>query len=227
VAAASALAAPPDAPKEIQAKPNQIVRIPVKGADVGFTAAFDETVAFFDELAPRDGQRRFIFQAPAPGRYPVVFWTKGETTGTLTTIVVDGQRPDPDPQPDPGPVPQPQPDPMPGPVTSFRVIFIVERMANLTPAQNSVIHGVEVEKFLDDKTTKTDNTRGWRRIDKDAATDLDTPTWNTLWASTKAKLRPQDAPCAAVEVNGKVEIIPLEATPAAMVAKLQSYLGGK
>ena len=124
--------------------------------------------------------------------------------------------------PDPKP---PEPTPQPQPVTSFRVLFIVERMANLTPGQNAVVHGAVVERFLDDRTTKTDGTRGWRRIDPHANTDGDTPTMNALWASVKPSITA--VPCVAVEVNGKVEVIPLEETPAKMITKLRSYLGEK
>jgi hypothetical protein len=133
---------------------------------------------------------------------------------------------DVEPAPTPTPAPKPKPDDVkPAPVTSFRVLYIVERMATLTPGQNAVVHGAEVERFLDARTTKTDDTRGWRRIDPHAPTDGDTPTFNALWASVKPSVTA--VPCVAVEINGKVEIVPLEETPAKMVAKFKSYLGEK
>ena len=138
-------------------------------------------------------------------------------------VVGDGDSPVPPPKPKPDDPPAPKP---PEPVTSFRVIFVWESGDTLTAAQNSVINGVEVADFLAAKTTKTGTDKGWRLKDKDAPAAGDTPVMNELWAAVKAKLKPTDVPCVAVEVNGKVEIIPLAATPAEMVAKFKTYLGG-
>lgn len=108
LAAAAVHSAPPDVPKEVRANPGQPVRVTIKdGADVGYATAFDDADAFFDELAARPGQRRFVFQTNTPGRYVVVFWTKGETEGVRTTIIVGDPVPVPVP---PGPMP-PQPTP--------------------------------------------------------------------------------------------------------------------
>ena len=49
------------------------------------------------------------------------------------------------------------------------------------------------------------------------------PNTAALWVAIKSKIT--TTPAFAVEVNGRVEIIPLEATPAAMVAKLKTYRG--
>lgn len=104
VASQTATAAPPEVPKTIQAAPSQLIRIPVKSAtEIGYCATFSDEEAFFDELAPQPGVRRFIFQAAKPGRYSVAFWTKGETTGTHTTIIVGGPAPPPDDNVDPKP----------------------------------------------------------------------------------------------------------------------------
>ena len=51
------------------------------------------------------------------------------------------------------------------------------------------------------------------------------PTFAALWAAIKPAVTA--TPCVAIEVNGKVEILPLEATPAAQVAKFKTYTGGK
>jgi hypothetical protein len=48
---------------------------------------------------------------------------------------------------------------------------------------------------------------------------------NALWAAVKPKVT--STPCLAVEVNGKVEIVPLPATPAEAVAALKKYAGDK
>ena len=143
--------------------------------------------------------------------------------GKVERRVVGDDEPAPPPKPKPDGPPAPKP---PEPVASFRVIFVWESGDTLTAAQNSVINGVEVANFLAAKTTKTGTDKGWRLKDKDAPAAGDTPVMNELWAAVKAKLKPTDVPCVAVEVNGKVEIIPLAATPAEMVAQFKTYLGG-
>lgn len=102
---AAAQAAPPDVPKEVRAKVGQLTRVVVKsGSEVGMARGFSDTDAFFDELVSKPGERRFVFQANAPGRYTVAFWTKGEVEGVVCVVIVgDG----PDPGPGPTPVPEP------------------------------------------------------------------------------------------------------------------------
>lgn len=139
----------------------------------------------------------------------------------LATFAIDanvGPRPPPKPDPDP------PPDPKPVPVTSFRVIFIYESGDTLTPKQNSVIYGKTVEDFL--IANCTGGKTGFRRRDKDAPGEADA-TFAALWAAVKAKLKMGDTPCVAIERDGKVDIIPLSATPAEMVAVLRKYAEGK
>jgi hypothetical protein len=218
LAASAALAAPPEVPAEVKAAPGQPVRVVVKGADVGYKAAFTDAEAFFEELAPRDGQRRFMFYAQTPGTYVVVFWSKGETDGVFTRVTV-GSAPPPQP-PGPGPQPTPGPTPPPGPVTSFHVVVIYESGDTLTANQRAVVYGKAVEDYLN--AACTGGAAGWRRRDKDSPGELD-PTMAALWAAVQPKVTV--TPCVAVEVNGKVDLIPLEPTPAAMIAKLKIYRG--
>lgn len=104
-----AWAAPPVVPTTVTAKPGQLVRVVVKtDADIGVLRNFGDEQAFFEELAPKKGERRFVFQAPDDAKPGAVFvvgwWTKGETEGVSTTITVAGKaKPDPvDPvKPDP------------------------------------------------------------------------------------------------------------------------------
>lgn len=135
----------------------------------------------------------------------------------------------PTPPAPPGPVPPgptpPGPTPPPGPVQSFRVALIYESNDTITAAQNSVIYGKVVEEFLTAKTTKDGTSNGWRRRDKDAPADGDTATWNALWGAVKPKVTA--TPCVAVEVNGKVTIEPLPASPDAAIALFKTYLGEK
>lgn len=165
-----------------------------------------------------------------PGR--CIFGGKQGTTYTVTAIVVDfdkktvvdveevvtfgGAAP-----PEPGPGPKP-PEPKPTPLTSFRVIMVYESEDNLTPAQRAIVFGRTVEDWLTANCTTGKN--GWRRRDKDAPGDNDA-TMKALWDAVKPHIT--TTPCIAVERNGKVEIIMLESTPAAMVARLTAYRGGK
>lgn len=107
-------------------------------------------------------------------------------------------------------------------VTSFRVFLIYESGATYSSAVNSVLYGSVVEEWLN--ANCTGGKAGWRRRDKDLSGDAD-PTMAAMWNAIKPNVT--TIPCVGVEVNGKVELIPLEATPAAMVEKLKSYRGAK
>lgn len=144
--------------------------------------------------------------------------SKGGDIVRRTILSQTGPRPPPEPKPDPKPDPKPKPDP----VTSFRVIFIYESGDTLSAEANSVIYGKVVEDFLNKSCTGGKS--GWRRRDKDTGGEND-PTMLALWNAVKPKVT--TTPCVAIEVNGKAEIVPVEATPAAMVAVFNKYLGGK
>jgi hypothetical protein len=139
-----------------------------------------------------------------------------------TIDVDDGTGPQPPPDPPTPPVPPP-----PTPVTSFRVIFVTESGDTLTAAQNSVIYGKTVSDYLSAKCTG--GVAGWRRRDKDAPGESD-PTMAGMWDAIKPKVT--GTPCVAIAVergDGKgivVDILPLEATPAAQVATFDKYLNG-
>jgi hypothetical protein len=98
-------AAPPDVPATLKTEPGQMVRLVVKGEKVGTLKNFSDSDAFFDELTPRDGERRFVFQATKPGVYVVGFWTAGESEGVACTITVGPSVPPPPPPPPPIPDP--------------------------------------------------------------------------------------------------------------------------
>lgn len=142
------------------------------------------------------------------------FWAEGGAVKTKKiAIECLGARPPPTP-PDPKP---------PEPVKSFRVIFVYESADLLTTAQKGVVFGLSVETWLN--ANCTDGKNGWRRRDKDATGGKDTEVMNALWAAVKPKVTV--TPCVAVEVNGKVDLIPLESTPVLMVAKFNEYRGAK
>lgn len=137
--------------------------------------------------------------------------------------VDDGTAPIPPPKPV-----DPKPDipPAPVPVSSFHVIFINERSVTLTQPQKNVFFGKEVEEYVTKNTTPENGWVGWRRLDKDVE---DISNENTaikaMWPVVRAKVTV--VPCVAVEVNGKVDIIDPAATPAAMIATFNTYLGRK
>lgn len=160
------------------------------------------------------GKYIYSFKAIKPGRDELIILPAGSTDESLAKRVTFqvGQMP----QPPPGPDPQPPP----GPVVSFRVILGYESGQTMTAAQNSVLYGKVVEDYL--TANCTGGKAGWRRRDKDSVGDAD-PTMAAMWNAVKPAIT--TVPFAAVEVNGKIEIIPIEPTPAAMVAKLKTYRG--
>lgn len=92
----SALSAAPPEVKDYTAKAGQPVTVVVKATgDIGYKATFAESEAYFEELRERPGERRFTFQSVTPGAYKIVFWTKGETDGSVSTITVGGAPPVP------------------------------------------------------------------------------------------------------------------------------------
>lgn len=206
---------------------HKLVRLAVEGAADGSAVIWDVAPEESADLEETAGG--LVFTGP-PGRYTVkareVRLEGGKLrTRTARLVVVIGDAPPAPPGPaPPGPKP-PGPTPPPEPVTSFRVLFVWESGTPLTAAQNSVVNGLATAKFLDAKTSPTDGGRGWRLYDKDRPTANDTATWNALWAAVKPKVTA--VPCVAVEVNGKVDIIPLGATTADMLATFNTYLGGK
>ncbi len=120
------------------------------------------------------------------------------------------------------PVPPTPPTPTPDPLKSFRVIVIYESAMTLTADQRAVAYGKAVEDWLNANCTEGKN--GWRRRDKDAPGESD-PTMAALWAAVKPAIT--TTPCIAIERNGKVTIINLDATPARMIETLNAYKGGK
>lgn len=129
-----------------------------------------------------------------------------------------------DPIPPPKPKPKPDDPPAPEPAKTFRVIFVHETSKPLTAAQNGVIYGKVVEEYL--TKNATGGKAGWKR--RDPNTPSEPGVMGDLWTAAKAAMKPTDPPCVVVEKNGNVEIIPVEATPEAMVAVFDKYVkGGK
>ena len=224
VAAAAVGAAPPEVPNEIKARPGQPVRVTVKAAgEIGYLPVFAEDEAFFDELSGKGTARRFIFQASTPGKYSVVFWTKGEVEGVRTVIVVDGTPPGPTPGPTPTPPDPPGPSASPFPLPGLRVLILYESgdLTKLTPGQNSVIFGKTARDLLQSKCVvgPDGKTREYRIYDKDQAPLSDSPTW----VNAAARPRPPTLPWLIVG-NGKGGYEgPLPGSVAEFVALVNKY----
>jgi hypothetical protein len=96
LAATTLAAAPPAVPEEQKAAPGQPLVFVVKGADLGYKPAFTARDGIFVQVVPEGGPKMgeatFLFVAGTPGKYPVVFWSKGDITGVLTTITVEGKQ---------------------------------------------------------------------------------------------------------------------------------------
>jgi hypothetical protein len=153
------------------------------------------------------------------GSVTIAAWgtENGKAKKIAELLVQVGHAPQPPPKPKPDDPDKPKP-----PVTSFRVILGFESGATMTQAQINVLYGSVVENYLN--ASCTGGKAGWRRRDKDAAGDGDA-TFSAMWKAIQPAIT--TVPFAAVEVNGKIEIIPLEPTPAAMVEKFKTYNGGK
>lgn len=162
------------------------------------------------------------FYASKPGAYRVLVYSGGADGPSKPRVVtlVFGTAPTPVP---PGPVDPPVP---PAPVTSFRVILVFESAATLRPGEGAVLYGKAVEDYL--VANCSGGKDGFRRKDKDASTTNDTPTMNALWTAVRAAIKPgTKTPFAAVEVNGKVTLEPLPATPDEAVKLFTKYKEGR
>lgn len=180
--------------------------ITVRGKFVGGTGT--ETRKF-------TGKHVYLFEAVREGRDELIIVPVGavnETDAKRVTFVV-GQGPRPPPDVDPKPDTQP--------VTSFRVFLVYESGATYPQSAINVLYGGQVEEWL--TANCTGGKSGWRRRDRSLGGEAD-PTFAAMWAAIQPKLTTH--PAIAVEVNGRVEIIPLEPTQAAMVAKLETYKKG-
>ncbi len=114
----------------------------------------------------------------------------------------------------------------PAPVTSFHVIFINERGVTLTQPQKNVMFGAAVENYLNKNTTPENGSVGWRRYDKDIVeVSNETDTFKALWPAVRVKIT--IVPCVAIQTDSKVDIVPLDATPDAMIATFAKYSGKK
>jgi len=219
---------PPEVSKTLSADPGQLVRIVVKtpvddkGAvlDFGYLKNFGDSDAFWGELvSPVKGERHFVFQAPTKNpksQYVLGFFTKGETTGSSTTINVLPT----EPVIPPTPVVPPNPVTPVDPLKTFRVIFVYESADTLTPDIRAIVYGKLVEDWMN--ANCTGGKAGWRRRDKDAPGDGDA-TMSALWNAVKPNITV--TPCLVIERNGKADIVNIPANPTDTIALLTKYKG--
>ncbi len=162
-------------------------------------------------------------EAQAKGQVELLVIPAGATDAGVClrrTLTVMGESP----QPPPGPEPQPDDPPHPpGPVTSFRVIFVKESGATLTPQQTAIPAAKVLRDYLTAKTTPEGGLAGWREYDPEQITANEQPTMRALWETVKPKLLP--APCLVIEVNGRATVMPFPNTVEAALAKLKEYGG--
>jgi hypothetical protein len=175
-----------------------------------------------DYATPRKG-RELVFVAP-PGKYTVSLLTvkttaAGPELDEVETEVVIGI---PDPMPPtptpPAPVPPAPQPPLPPAPEGFRVIFVYETSAPLTPAAQQVMFSEKVRQYLDAKA------KGWRRFDKDvdAGNEKDAEI-KALWQAARPKVTA--VPAVIVAVGGKAEVLPLPADEDAALKTLKQYGG--
>lgn len=207
-------------PLWVEASPEGVVTITEETGPVKVHAIFAGNQKYSTRVIK--GPNVYFVEAATTGRVELLIKRtdgKGKTI-RRTLDVTNGPAPAPDPNP-PGPKP-PDPTP-PGPVDplkTFRIIFVFESGDNLTPAQRAVVYGKAVEDYL--IANCTGGRAGFRRRDKDAPGEND-PTMAALWAAVQPAVTV--TPCVAIERNGKVDIINLEATPAKMIETFQKYRG--
>jgi len=132
-------------------------------------------------------------------------------------------------QPRPPPDPIDPPKPVDPPITNYtglRVILIREQSAKLTREQANIFGSAKISDYLNKKCTKDEKGRpAWRSWDKDVKmSELETPSWQALWAEVKPKLGA--LPQIAIITDQKGETFQLPETEQKTLELLQKY-GGK
>lgn len=214
----------------VRAHPAGLVKVVKKKGPRDITAKFVDGTGSVEDRT-YDGPFVFVVTAAGTGRVEldvIPIGLKAESEIVSAVIDVDAGRgprpppPNPDPKP-PEPEPEPDPIPPPKPAAVFKVLLVYESGDTPTAAQNAVLFGVEVEKYLTGRCTG--GAKGWGRRDKDDDPGDDATPLKDLWAAVKPRVTA--TPCVAIAVDSKVVLEPLPATPAAAVALLTKYAEGK
>lgn len=117
--------------------------------------------------------------------------------------VTDGTGPNPPPDPF---VPDPVEPDVPVPVASFRVIFVKESGATLSPEQSAIPNAKALRDYLNAKTTQEGGRSGWREYDPQQNPVSEQPTMKALWQAVVPQIT--SVPCMVVEVNGHATVMP-------------------
>ena len=160
----------------------------------------------------------YFIQAAAKGDAEILMIPSGVTTESdivRQQLTVMGPRPPPDPVDPVDPVDPPEP------VESFRVIFVKESGATLSPEQTAIPAAKVIRDYLNAKTTKEDGQPGWREYDPQQTTANEQPTMSALWAAVKAKV--ETVPALVIEVNGHATVMPFPANVDEAMATLRKY----
>lgn len=209
-------------PCDIQTVPNGVVSWVEKAGPREWTAVFAGGKGV-EEDRSFDGPLIYALAPLKSGSVEVfVLPKKGEGGWKRFTLDVDaGEGPIPPPKP-PTP-PDPPVPPVPVPVSSFRVIWVVESASTPPPGQNSVVNAKAVRDYLTRNTTPEDGWAGWRSCDPNSDLSKDQKAMAAMWAAVLPKVTV--VPSVAIEINGKVDILNLPATPEAALALFTKYSG--
>jgi len=164
----------------------------------------------------------YSFRGIKPGKLQVNLIPKGvliehESDAPLLVLTVSGQGPKPPPD---DPEPEPDDPTPPGPVTSFRVIWIMESGDTLNAQQTAISGAKAIRDYLNAKTTRSpDGQPGWREFDPQQITKDEPAVIQELWKAIKEKQ--WSAPCVAIEVNNKVQVLPFPTNTADALALLK------
>ena len=122
----------------------------------------------------------------------------------------------------PGPPVPPEP-PQPVPVESYRVIFVKESGATLSPAQTPIPAAQEIRQYLNQNATPENGLAGWREYDPQQVLANEQPVMKSLWEAVQPKLLPP--PCLVIEINGKADVMQFPSDVADCMATLKKYKG--
>lgn len=138
-----------------------------------------------------------------------------------------GPNPPPDVDPDVDPVPDPDVDPTPDPtpktVTSFRVILVYESGQTLPASQVGILYGAKLEAAMNGATSGGGDQFGWRRLDKNDDHSGLPAGMKDVWSTVKPKIT--TTPSMVIQVNDKIIIEPLPATPEEAAALIVKHRG--
>lgn len=206
----------------LQSPDGGLVTVTAVASPMNFFAKFADGTGKFESRTYED-KHIYVLSPEKAGTCELLLIPQGvesaeQIVRQKLTVSGLGPQPPPDPDPDPGPDPGPNPKP-----ESFRVIWIRESGATLPAAQTAIPSAKVIRDYLNAKATKDDGQPGWREYDPDQTTVNEPVVFQELWKAIKAKQ--WNVPCVAIEVNGKVTVLPFPSDTADALATLKRYGG--